>query len=35
MVMGQFDIEGAFLNGPLEEVIYVKDQHATAIEPGD
>jgi len=29
MVMGQFDIEGAFLNGPLEEVLYVKDQHAT------
>ena len=29
MVMGQFDIEGAFLNRPLEEVLYVKDQHAT------
>ena len=29
MVMGQFDIEGAFLNRPLEEVLYIKDQHAT------
>jgi len=29
MVIGQFDIEGAFLNGPLEEVLFVKDQHAT------
>ena len=29
MLVRQFDIEGAFLNGPLQEVLYVKDVHAT------
>lgn len=29
LVMRQFDVEAAFLNGPLEEEIYVKDKHAT------
>ena len=29
MLVRQFDIEGAFLNGPLQEILYVKDVHAT------
>jgi len=28
MVIGQFDIEEAFLNRPLEKILYIKDQHA-------
>ena len=29
MVIRQYDIERAFLNGPLQEELYVKDTHAT------
>jgi len=29
MVIRQYNIEGAFLNGPLQEELYVKDAHAT------
>jgi len=29
VVIRQYDIEGAFLNGPLQEDLYVKDAHAT------
>jgi len=29
MKVRQYDIEGAFLNGPLQEELYVKDKHAT------
>ena len=29
ILVRQFDIEGAFLNGPLQEILYGKDAHAT------
>lgn len=29
MIIRQFNIEAAFLNGPIEEEIYVRDEHAT------
>ena len=29
LLVRQYDIEGVFLNGPLEEELYVRDVHAT------
>lgn len=29
LILRQYDIEGAFLNGPIQEELYVRDLHAT------